>query len=448
MIVGLAQFGPRWATGRATLSRVLADLHVHLYGCIRPIDMLGHLESCERVEWDWYEAEFEAAYGFVPPTRELVERYRVGDGSVIPAFTDLFVVGDADAGSFARFQAKGNLIWAATDYTPGRFEREVLGYAAMVRDDYVAQGIAYAEFRVCALPDVLEAFDSAPGPLTQRAVDGIPRGDDPWPTWEKLREAALGPHGEALVAVDWSGIEEGHPPKGLSDIFTEIRAFNDAHPERALAILAHVGESFTDKSLESAIRWVQEVAELGAHRLGHAIALGVDPAMYGPHTRTEPVAERRDQIAYDLTHFDGLLAAGVRVDHRALLAEQARLAPLADDAAVTVNYDEARLAEVRQRQDFAMKRVRATGAVIEVCPTSNRRIAGITEPAHHPVHRFLGAGLPVVVSSDDPGIFDITLADELDWVCHHTGGGEDLRHTLIEMAWQSRAERLSGRASP
>jgi hypothetical protein len=38
----------------------------------------------------------------------------------------------------------------------------------------------------------------------------------------------------------------------------------------------------------------------------------------------------------------------------------------------------------RQRQDFAMERVCATGAVIEACPTSNRRIAGVTEPVHPP----------------------------------------------------------------
>jgi hypothetical protein len=74
----------------------------------------------------------------------------------------------------------------------------------------------------------------------------------------------------------------------------------------------------------------------------------------------------------------------VRVDRSSLLAEHTPPASLADDATVTVNYDEARLAEVRQRQDFAMERVCATGAVIEACPTSNRRIAGVTEPVHPP----------------------------------------------------------------
>ena len=191
---------------------------------------------------------------------------------------------------------------------------------------------------------------------------------------------------------------------------------------------------------------MQEVAELGAHRLGHAIALGVDPAMFGPHTRTESVAERRDQIAYDLAHHDGLLAAGVPVDREALVAERTRLAAENADFRVTIEYDVARLGEVRRRQDFAMERVRATGAVIEVCPTSNLRIAGVTDPRFHPVHRFLEAGMPFVVATDNPGTFDTSLSKELHWVCEHTGGGEDLRRTLVAVANQARAERLSGRA--
>jgi adenosine deaminase len=94
-----------------------------------------------------------------------------------------------------------------------------------------------------------------------------------------------------------------------------------------------------------------------------------------------------------------------------------------------------------------MSRVAATGAVVEVCPTSNRRIGGIADPAHHPVHRFLDAGLPVVVSCDDPGVFGTTLPEELDWVCRHTGGGEELRRELVATAWRSRSEVLTGRVA-
>jgi hypothetical protein len=224
-----------------------------------------------------------------------------------------------------------------------------------------------------------------------------------------------------------------------------VHEFNAAHPARALSILYHVGESFSDKSLESAVRWVQEAAENGAHRLGHAIALGVEPECYGRHQRKESVAERRDQLAYDLIHAAGLRRHGVPVDPAAIERQLDELRAAPADQLVAQHYDAERLAEVGRRQDYAMECVRATGAVIEVCPTSNRRIGDIDDPGHHPVHRFLEHGLPVVVASDDPGIFDTTLESEIEWVERHAGLERDQAEDLTHGAWSYRSEVLSGR---
>ncbi|MFD9961055.1 hypothetical protein [Amycolatopsis sp. NPDC058986] len=434
--------------GGASLGDVLAELHLHFHGCIRAPALLDHLARAEHVLWDWYETEMAAAYGVVPPARQLVERYRAGDETAADEFGKLFVFGDADAGTFARFQAKANLLWLAArpeDHSKPWSDTagEVARFAAGIRVEHRRQGVEYAEFRI-STDMVAAACSGAEDGLIERFAISLPR-KDPWPEWARVQELALGPFGASVTGVDFCANEEGHPPKRKAAFFAAVHDFNAVHPERALAILYHVGESFGDKSLESAVRWVDEAAELGAHRLGHAIALGVEPAVFGAHTRSEPVAERRDQIAYDLRHHDGLRAVGVHVDPASLREELTRLDAMPDDASITVGYDHARLAEVRRRQDYAIARVRATGAVVEVCPTSNRRIGGFTDPAQHPVHRFLSAGLPVVVSSDDPGIFDTTLSDELDWVCEHTGGGEDLRRTLLETARQSRSEALTGR---
>ncbi|WP_433323221.1 hypothetical protein [Spirillospora sp. CA-294931] len=411
---------------------MLADLHLHFHGCVPPRALLDHLARGETVLWDWYESGMEAAYGTVPPTREVVARHRAGDATAAAAFEELFVFGDADAGTFDRFQAKANLLWAAS---PSPLPE----YAAAIRAAHRAQGVGHAEYRIAA--DMFAPLHQ--GGLERFAVT-LDRSD-PWREWARVREIALGPHGHALTGIDFCGVEEGHPPKELAAFLAAVHDFNAAHPDRALALLVHVGESFGDKSLESAVRWVQDAAELGAHRLGHAIALGVDPARFGPHTRAEPVTERRDQIAYDLRHRDGLRARGVPVDPASLREERARLARLPDTASVTVGYDAARLDEIRRRQRFAIDRIKATGAVIEVCPTSNRRIGGIDDPAHHPVHRFLAEDVPFVVASDDPGIFGVTLRDELDWVVRQTGGGADLRRHLIEAAAAARSENLTGR---
>nr|MBA3654624.1 hypothetical protein [Actinomycetota bacterium] len=294
------------------------------------------------------------------------------------------------------------------------------------------------------IAELLAEYASGNDAITERLAVGLSRSD-PWSMWEVTQDLALGPHGESLTGIDFCYIEEGHPPGDKAEFFGAVHEFNDAHPDRALAILYHVGESFRDKTLESSVRWVQQAAELGAHRLGHAIALGIDPACYGEHDRSEAVSERRDQIDYDLAHAPGLASHGVAVDERALHDERRRLEALAPGAVIDHHYDARRLDEVRRRQDYAMERVVAAGAVVEVCPTSNRRIGAIYDPEHHPVHRFLDRGVPVVVGSDDPGIFGVTLAEEIDWVVAAADLGDEGRAELVDNGWRYRSEVMTGR---
>ena len=55
-------------------------------------------------------------------------------------------------------------------------------------------------------------------------------------------ELALSPYGYLLTGIDFCYLEEGHPPKNQEPFFNEVRDLNRKHPERALAILYHVGE--------------------------------------------------------------------------------------------------------------------------------------------------------------------------------------------------------------
>ncbi|MGZ3420530.1 MAG: hypothetical protein ACXVEE_21825 [Polyangiales bacterium] len=419
----------------------LLELHLHLYGCIRSARVLEMLARAREPRWGHYERQYERAFGKPSPARQLVARHAAGDPGAAAEFDQLFVFGDEDAGSFSKFQAKFDLVTVGSrvgyayreeEHVPEALE-EIANVARMVLEDQAAEGITHAEQRFffgreAPLPFVEAGLRALLDVYRrEKRIDAtlaasLPR-EDPWPHWEivkRLAESELGTH---LTGVDFCFVEEGHPPKDKQALFDAVHAHNRERPDRALAILYHVGESFEDKSLESAVRWVHEAAELGAHRLGHAIALGVEPEAYadeeGRHLRREPTWERRDQIQYDLRFADDLARYGVIVDRDALIEELESLEGREEIRDVT--YDRARLHEIRLRQRFAMHEVKRLGAVIEVCPTSNLRIGGLRDHGHHPIHRFAEEGVPFVVGSDDPGIFGTTLAAELAWAQRQLG---------------------------
>ncbi|MGH3429055.1 MAG: hypothetical protein ACRDQZ_16070 [Mycobacteriales bacterium] len=141
-----------------------AELHLHFHGCVRPLDLLRNLAVSDHILWDWYETEIFAAYGAVPPTRQLVERYRRGDFAVADDFEKLFIFGDPDAGTFARFQAKANLLWVAS--AQGNPAAEIAAMAAGIRADQARQGLAYVEMRISA--DMFPVLTGGAGSLPSK----------------------------------------------------------------------------------------------------------------------------------------------------------------------------------------------------------------------------------------------------------------------------------------
>ena len=417
------------------------------------------------MDWTSYENSFLDAYGERPRIREVLERCNPGSPEAEREFRRLFVFQDADAGNFARFQAKFNLVVAGSNWaaftqggsSPSFVVTEVCSFMRRILARQREENVAYAEQRMTLhsrftpteaaelLRSMLATYSEYEGSGIQPRLAISLSRDDPWPHWEVVREAALGANGHLLTGIDFCYLEEGHPPKQKREFFEAVKDFNQKHPERALALLYHVGESFDDKSLESAVRWVHEAAEMGVHRLGHAIALGVNPDMYGVHTRHESVAERIDQLNYDLRYRDGLTLMGVPVDVEAVSTELGQLGSMSPENLVKIDYDDGRLEEVRRRQRYAATCIKGLGSVIEVCPTSNRRIGGISDGRHHPVRQFSDFGVPFVVGSDDPGIFDTTLADEIKSAIAIAGLPADSHEQLVERAWQSRSEVLTGR---
>ena len=442
----------------------LADLHQHLYGSIHWQDFLQFLKT-RPVDWSAYESAFEEVYGEVPPIRRVLERSRNAVPESEEEFRKLFVFRDEDGGDFPRFQAKYNMLVAGSAWSTfsrgnvalSEVTEEIAHFMRQILVRQLREGISYSEQRMTLSPrftqgqarelllKMLETYNEYEGSSIQpRLAISLPR-DNPWVHWDVVKELAVGEYGHLLTGVDFCYFEEGYPPKGKREFFQAVMDFNVRYPERALAVLYHVGESFTDKSLESSIRWVHEAAEMGAHRLGHAIALGISPDLYGVHSRQETVDERIDQLHYDLRHKEGLTNLGVAVDAQSISLELERLKKLPRTDLVVVKYDQHRLVDVSLRQRFAADRIKELGSIVEVCPTSNRRIGGIKGDNHHPIRRFADFGLPFVVGSDDPGIFDTSLGKEIDSALEIADLPPESYGEIAERAWRCRSEVLSGR---
>ena len=413
------------------------ELHVHPGGCFTAEDLmiLGR-DVYRQVDWTLYCDSYEEAFGARPDPHALFEAVQADESGGLDRFREQFVYREQDGGDFGRFQAKFNFLICIYRYylgTPSGGERLI---QCMI-DRHRREGLTFVEYRCSCCgrdPEDFISFHRVHASALQRASrDGFTlHYIITLRRWAALEDYALvqrlldeSPElVPTIVGVDFSYFEEGHPPKGLRPLFERVFGDNRKRSERALGIVYHVGESYFNKSLESAIRWCHEAAEMGAERLGHAIALGLDPATAiarrpDAHER-EPVSERLDQIDYDIEHGTALKHYGIAVDPVALSGERKKLEKMDVEGEVGRSYDAARLEEIRNRQCFVLDRLTELGTVIESCPTSNLRIGAVPDAAHHPIHRFLSSDVNLAICADDPGIFDSPLANEVDWVLTHS----------------------------
>lgn len=441
------------------------ELHVHMGGCFSVDDVITLAAPyLHDIDWGLFRDAFHAAFGRRPDPVQWFERIAGGDRSAVDEVRRHYVFTEVDGPDFARFQAKFNLLICIFRHylhaVPGgerRIPRQAL-------ERHRAEGVRYVEVRANTMrDDDVEGFrrfhrvnidavrDACRDGFEARYVPSLSRAT-PLASYEQLRRL-LDERPEdydIIPGVDFCYIEEGYPPKAMQPFFERLARDNDADPSRSLQVLYHVGEIYFDKSLESAVRWCHEAAQLGARRLGHCTALGLDPEAAaarrgGAHAR-ESVAERLDQIAWDLQHRKGLEDAGVDVDRRALDAEAEQLRRGDPDGLVHRPYDEARFDQVRRRQDYVLAEIARLGAVIESCPSSNLRLGSVPTPRLHPVHRFLDSEVNLVIGADDPGIFDSPLHEEVDWVARTTDLTAEALASRLGDPRQHRLRRHAGAA--
>ena len=422
------------------------ELHVHIGGCLYAEDVLRLAKDHHRdIDWQLFVGSYAEAFGTEPEPLALVEAALSGRTD---PWRRHFVVDAGDRGDFARFQAKFNLTICVLRHLNAlhRYDDAL----DLILDRHRSEGLEYVEYRSMHMrgtadPDGFlnmhrrnaQRIQAACGSgFEARYIPSLPR-DKPLQGYALIRRLLrecpeLIP---TVVGLDFCFFEEGHPPRLTRSFFEQLRRDNDDDPDQALTVVYHVGEVFFDKSLESAVRWCHEAALLGSARLGHATALGLDPAVavgrQADAHQAEPAAERLDQIAYDLEQAEGLSAAGVKIDRPALERERQELRTMTTDQVVGREYTPERLEEVRRRQEYVLEQLVTLGTVIESCPTSNLLIGAVPDPASHPVHRFLASGLNLVIAADDPGTFDSPLATEVEWVVRHSALSEQALDTRL-----------------
>ena len=362
------------------------DLHVHLYGCLRPVDVweLGRDSWKNRVErLDAYAGRLELCAGTRPPWPDY---WRTSTG--IETLAENYLC--TRAMRFEEFEARFAL---AIALFPVSHERDDLRVLRRVMETHRAEGRRHVEYRyvypprtplttnytikehldgVCEIMRLFAAESS--GTFEPRLAMSLSRNPvealTQYANLKAWQAATPEDTRKYLTAIDFSGYEETTDVMTLEPVCRQIHADNASHPRHALALLIHAGETMEKGSVEQAVARVMGAVNLGAHRVGHAVALGFSP-------------EARRHVAT------------------------------------------------------------RSACVIESCITSNLIVAGVPDATSHPVREFVAEGLSICLATDDPGIFATDARKE--YQVAETILGRDTCARVNARSPDFRSEVLSGR---
>ena len=434
------------------------DLHCHLYGCLTVHDIwhLGRQQLAVnkdeiKARLQWYGDEFEKVFGHPPQTKAYWDSC-LGVADIAADYQAL------DPISFATFQAKFNLLIALFPLNPAdpKICHEILLQQRR-------SGVHYGEYRVPVPPyftkydaqtlwtklsETCQLFAKGEDAFQPRLVVSLPRDPEKlveqygWlKEWQK-GAAKLSPF---LVGIDLCGYEEDHHPALYQAFTAKLHEDNSNNPATALAFLVHGGETFESLRLESSARRVFELAAMGVHRIGHGIALGFDPKHVVGKAWRQTNAERQQHLGFLLDQADALAQQGFEPDYD-VAKELTDLAKRPAEEVQSGIYTEAEATAIASFQDALMALwPRFSGGVIECCPTSNLVVGKVPGLENHPIRRFLQADLPVIVASDDPGMFDTDIICEQTRLIDHQIISPGQLTTIGQTAHSARAEKLVGR---
>ncbi len=291
-----------------------SEAHLHLYGCLDAEGLWtigsdpARLNALEP-RMEWFAAEYTKTFGIVPNWREWWKTSKGFDD-----FKQTFEF--TKAGSFPEFQAKFNLLIALNPPRPGDYEL----VKRVLETHSKAGGIKeYRTFLPIYLPEpdreayllgLLEEVRNHTDknrfqPLVALSFMRTPEVADESYGWLQQFCEKNPWVSSYITGVDFCASEVGHAPKWKQNFIARLYQDNFKR-EKPWHVLYHVGEMWDPISLASAARWVVEACALGARRLGHAMALGVDPNILLNQSTKEPRAEFLDHILW-LTQHESLL---------------------------------------------------------------------------------------------------------------------------------------------
>jgi adenosine deaminase len=428
------------------------DLHNHLYGSITAKKLFEIGFNNPNPRWSLFTNLYNKLYREEFKTENFFEDYKN-----LERFKNLYFFNKP--APFIEFQSKFNLIIALSKFD----EEEIRDVAKDIVTEHAKQEVAFAEYRLMYAPNATrEVYESK----TLAACEGLQLGEEisqntiqarlvmslhrdgnylEQYTWLKHLMTENDLVRKYLVGIDFCYIEEGFPPSEKKSFFGKVLVDNQENPHTALSILYHVGESFADKTPKSAARWVGESALYGTHRLGHAIALGINPESFADKTISEKVSERLDQLEFEIQYYEKIKSFGAITDYAKLIQEKDLLKGKDKDSQISFVINKQYIDELYTLQEFLIYLIREeTKSVIECCPTSNLYIGMLPNMKEHPIHRFVDRNLRVTIASDDPGIFDTTLKREYELAANYGLSQKELEK-IEKLSHLYTSEKLSGR---
>jgi adenosine deaminase CECR1 len=268
---------------------------------------------------------------------------------------------------------------------------------------------------------------------------------DIWEEFSNVFRRSSGLFAQPSVRADyWRAMLEGL-------IADNVQYLETRTPPIDIAIVREVQRSDPDFD----VKFIPAAGRSSGHdRVRQALASVVEGRLTDPdRIKGFDLVEEEDRTPSNLAYVEELLAARREADRRGVSLPLYLHSGESNWIENENLYDAVLLGASRIGHGLAlvkhpllMEMVKTRGIAVEVCPISNQILGFVPDLRNHPAVSYINAGLPVVLSSDDPGIMRHSLSH--DFYVAFMAWGLDLRDlkqlaidSLVHSAMNSEEKR-------